>query len=68
MSFSDILLLSYFIVIVHAIKFRGVLTAWQNDCLLKKKTHAHQKTAKQRCYKRVEKGYVSSKKWEKFSI
>lgn len=37
MLFSDILLLSYFLVIVHAIKFRGVLTAWQNDCLFKKK-------------------------------
>lgn len=59
MLFLDILLLSYFIVIVHAIKFRGVLTAWQNDCLFKKKkTQAHQKTAKQRCYRKVEKRYI----------
>lgn len=44
MLFSDILLLSYFLVIVHAIKFRGVLTAWQNDCLFKKKKkHRHTK-------------------------
>ena len=36
--FSCILLLWYFIVIVHAVKFRGAFTAWQNACLLK---HAH---------------------------
>ena len=51
--FSDILLLWYFTVIVHAVKFRGVFTAWQTACLLKTCTHIAN-TRKCRHYRKVE--------------
>ena len=58
--FSDILLLWYFIVIIHAVKFRGAFPAWQNACLLKTCTHIAN-TRKQRRYRVGEMTQISSK-------